>query len=67
MGKRGRFLCRYVSGPSSRFPSLSRRGTMGIEVVQVVSHMESQGNYGDYGVQVVSLMELQGDYGDFGR
>ena len=40
---------------------------MGIEVVQVVSHMESQGNYGDYGVQVVSLMELQGDYGDFGR
>ena len=42
------------------FPSWLRRGTMGIEVVQVVSLMESQGDYGDCGVQVVSLMELQG-------
>ena len=46
------------------FPSWSCRGTMGIEVVQVVSLMASQRDYGDCGVQIVSLMELQGNYGD---
>lgn len=37
---------------------------MEIEVVQVVSLMELQRDYGDCGVQVVSLMALQRDYGD---
>ena len=43
MGKRGGFLCRYVSGPSSRFPSLSRRGTIEIAGFRLFPSLSRRG------------------------